>query len=363
MDLEMRVKLPGLVKEKHRNGSIRWRVRVSGNKAQRIKIPVGPDHADFLHHYHAARAGEEWVPGQARVVERSLDWLCRRYLDYLARMVAAGQMSDDTLRQRRSVLTRLCDHLDPDGDRYGDSDMDAPPAAFIAVRDAWADRPGAADNLIKTIRAVYTWAMERGEIGMNPAAGIGTINKTPKGGAVPWTPDDLRKFRDHHQPGTMAHLWLTIQAFTACRIGDAIWLGRDNEKRRDGVIWLEWQPRKKGSAFVAIPMLPPLYTATRATNVIGAAYILGKRGQPFKTAESLRNQVRTWCDDAGLPGRSSHGIRKAVAELMAEAGCNQHQIMSVMAHTQAKTSEVYTKGADRRILAADGMRALENLKW
>lgn len=359
----MRVKLPGLLKERHRNGAIRWRVRVAGDKARRVTIPVSPEHADFLHHYHAARAGEEWVPGKTRIVERSLDWLATRYLDYLARMVTAGQMSGATLRQRRSVLTRLCDHLDPDGDRYGESDMDAPPSAFIAVRDAWADRPGAADNLIKTIRAVYAWAMERGEIDMNPAAGIGAINKAPKGGAVPWSADDLRKFRDRHPPGTMAHLWLTIQAFTACRIGDAIWLGRDNETRRDGVIWLEWQPRKRGSAFVAIPMLSPLYAATRATNVIGAAYLLGKRGQPFKSPESLRNQVRTWCDDAGLPHLSSHGIRKAVAELMAEAGCSQHQIMSVMAHTQAKTSEVYTRGAERRILAADGMRALENLKW
>ena len=66
---------------------------------------------------------------------------------------------------------------------------------------------------------------------------------------------------------------------------------------------------------------------------------------------------------AGLPGRSSHGIRKAMAEMMAEAGCTQHQIMAVMAHTQAKTSEVYTKGAARKVLAADGIAALAGLEW
>jgi len=56
-------------------------------------------------------------------------------------------------------------------------------------------------------------------------------------------------------------------------------------------------------------------------------------------------------------------VRKAVAEMMAEAGCTQHQIMAVMAHTQAKTSEIYTKGAARRVMASDGLQALANLDW
>jgi len=359
----MRVQLPGLLRETHRNGTPRWRVRVEGDKTRRIAIPVGPGHPDFLDHYHAARAGEAWAPGQATAVERSLDWLCVRYLAYLDKMVQAGQMSAATLRQRRSVLTRLCDHPDPDGTRYGDCDMDAPPSAFLAVRDAWADRPGAADNLVKTIRAVYGWAMERGEIDHNPAAGIGMINRAPKGGATPWTADDLRRFKACHPAGTTAHLWLTLQAFTACRIGDAIWLGRDHEVRRGGRLYLEWQPRKKGSAFVSIPMLDPLYRATRSVDVIGPTYLLGAQGRPFRSAESLRNRVRKWCDATGLPERSSHGIRKAVAEMMAQAGCSQHQIMAVMAHTQARTSEIYTKGVQRRALAEDGMAALARIKW
>lgn len=359
---EMMVKLPGLLQERHRNGTPRWRVRVEGDKTRRITLPVGPDSPDFLHHYHAARVGELWQPGKTQAVERSLDWLCQRYLDYLARMVAAGQMSDATLRQRRSVLTRLCDHLDPDQTRYGACDMDAPTSAFIAIRDAWADRPGAADNLIKTIRAVYAWSMERGEINYNPIAGIGSINRAGTG-AVPWTVDDLQAFKRRHPRGSTPHLWLTLQAFTACRIGDAIWLGRNNERTIDGQIWLEWQPRKKGSAPVCIPMLPPLYEATRASTIIGPAYILTKGGRPYSSAESLRNQVRRWCDDAGLANRTSHGIRKAMGELMAENGCSQHQIMAVMAHTQARTSEVYTRGAERRTLAADGMAALGALNW
>jgi len=362
-EVNMRVKLPGLLQERHRNGTPRWRVRVEGDKTRRIALPVGPEHKDFLNHYYAARAGEVYRPDTPILVERSLDWLAGRYLAHLDQMVEGGLRSKDTLRQRRSVLTRLCDHRDEDGDRYGDFDMDAPAAAFVALRDAWSSRPGAADNMIKTVRALYVWAMERDEISHNPAAGIGAINTRKTGGAVPWTAADLEAFRKCHPKGSTPHLWLTLQAFTACRIGDAIWLGRDQEVKREGNLYLEWQPRKKGSAPVSIRILPPLFEATRAATVVGSAYLLGSRGKPYSSAESLRNQVRKWCDAAGLPEKSSHGIRKAMAELMAEAGATQHQIMSVMAHTEARTSEIYTAGVQRRALAESGISALAKLDW
>jgi len=358
------VKLPGLWEEKNRNGSPRYRVRKEGSKSVKTSIPVGPTHPDFLHHYWAAREGRAWdAPPEKTEVRQSIDWLTARYLKFLEGMVAANQMSAATLKQRRSMITRLCDFTDPSGERYGTFDMDAPTAAFIAVRDAWASTPGAADNLIKTIRAVYSWAMERDEIGHNPAVGIVPINKNPKGGATPWTPSDLRKFKATHPKGTSAHLWLTVQAFTACRIGDALWIGRKQEKTIDDQLWLEFQPRKKGSAFVSIPMLPPLVEATRASKIVGPSYILNNKGLPFTSVDALGVRVQRWCKAAGLVGRSSHGIRKAMAETMAAAGSSQHQIMAVMAHTQARTSEVYTKGVQRRGLAAEGLHSLAALDW
>jgi len=37
--------------------------------------------------------------------------------------------------------------------------------------------------------------------------------------------------------------------------------------------------------------------------------------------------------------------------------------MSIHGHTQAKTSEVYTKGVERWKMAADAMRTLESMEW
>ena len=180
---------------------------------------------------------------------------------------------------------------------------------------------------------------------------------------MPWTIDDLRRYRDHHPPGTPAYLCLTLFMFTACRISDAVVLGRANEFKRNGVRTLKWQPSKKGSAPVEIPMLPPLYKATRTSVVQGRTYLLTAHGRPFRSPDALGQKFRKWCREAGLEGRSSHGIRKAAGNLLAEEGCTQYQIMSVHGHTQAKTSEVYTKGVERWKLAAEAMRVLEAMDW
>ena len=87
--------------------------------------------------------------------------------------------------------------------------------------------------------------MERGEITRNPVAGIGAINRSPNVEATPWTATDLRAFKAVQPKGTTAHLWLTIQAFTACRIGDALWIGRQQEKTIDGTLWLKSSRAKK----------------------------------------------------------------------------------------------------------------------
>lgn len=356
----MRVNYPGLLIERMPSGHLRYRVRRIGNKAVRTLLPVTPDHPDFKRHYDAARHGDP-MPAASKAVPRSVQWLVDGYLGHLRKRVEAGLNSDSTLRQRRSLLLRFCAMLDEDGDPFGVLSMDVPPAVLIKARNAWMDKPAEADNLMKAVRAMYVWAVETGSAEVNPAKGISKIHKS-KGGAVPWTAADLRKFRDKHPVGTTPYAWLTLTMFSACRIGDAFLLGRKHEVDRDG-LWLCWQPAKAGSAPVEMPMLPPLVKALRALKVQGPAYLLTQHGRPFASKNVLGNSVRDWCVAAGLANRSAHGVRKATAELLAEAGCSQHQIMAIMAHTQAKTSEVYTKGAQRRILSADASRAMAGIEW
>lgn len=354
----MKLDFPGLLREKLPSGNIRYRVRVEGNPRKRIRLHIRPDHKDFREHYLAARYGIETKPDVAPVdntIRGSVAWLTYKHLADLERRVDAGLASPMTLKKRALLFKKL-------RDRCGEYALEMPTSEIVKMRDDMASTPAAADSMVEAIRTMYRWAIERGMCDVNPAVGVGKIDKG-KGGAKPWTIADLKKYRDFHPPGTTPHLCLTLFMFTACRISDAVVLGRGNEFERNGIRGLGWQPRKKGSAFVEIPMAAALYKATRAATVQGPAYLLTEQGAPFSSPDALGQMFRRWCRAAGLDGRSSHGIRKAAGHLLAQEGCSQYQIMAIHGHTQAKTSEVYTKGVERWKMTVDAMGTFEAIDW
>lgn len=62
---------------------------------------------------------------------------------------------------------------------------------------------------------------------------------------------------------------------------------------------------------------------------------------------------------AGLPAESSpHGLRKAAARRLAEAGCTVFEIASITGHASLKEVERYTKSAQQKRLAQSAMSAL-----
>lgn len=359
----MKVRFPGYVPEKMASGEIRHRVRVEGNPKKRIRIPVGPDDAAFSEHYMAARAGQtvETKP-RAKLPRNSLDELVRDYLEWLEVQVEAEKASPLTLKQRRSLMGAVCDMLDPDGDRMGSLHHALPAEAILHIIDTWGPKTSQADNSRKALNSMYNWAIPRGRADANPCVGIKNVHVS-KGGAVPWSAEDVKKFLKAHPKGSTARRWLFLGLFTACRISDARTLGRGNEVVRDGITFLDWDPQKKGSAFVSVPIMPQLMDELRAAKVEGKTYILNSHGRPFRSTASLHQRVRRWVKDAGLTNRSQHGLRKAMGELMAEQGATQHQIMSVMAHTKPATSAIYTDKADRRRMAIAAMETVQNIRF
>lgn len=212
----MKIRYPGLLAEKLPSGAIRYRVRIEGDKARRIPISVTPDHPQFVEIYRAARAGVRLTPEatpEERAIRGSIGWLAAKHLAALEREVAAGAASPLTLKKRVGVMKVLTD-------KYADYAMDMPQAKLVELRDEFVATPARAEGIMEGIRSMYRWAADRGLCAVNPAIGIARIDKG-KGGAVPWTADDLRKYRKHYQPGTTPHLALTLLMFTACRIGDA----------------------------------------------------------------------------------------------------------------------------------------------
>lgn len=367
--VDVRLKYPGLIRNVMPSGNVRYLVRVKGQRSKRITLPFGPDHKQFHEAYAAARLGRQTAPTKTPLQAAqggTVAWLAHSYMEHLDRLVEAGEASPLTAKQRKAFASELVAHKSTSdnsaGRGYAQMPMIIPQEELARFLDTFMATPGKAKNMLKFLRAMYVWGVDRGHCKVNPAAGL-KVAYTNGGGATAWTLDDLDKYRKTHAKGTMAHLTLSLFMFTACRIGDAYRLGRSDEIKINGATWLAWQPSKKGSKFVELPILPPLQSAIRSTSVIGKKYLLTVYGRPFESPEGLRNRFKKWCVEAKLPDRSSHGIRKAAGHLLSLHGATQYEIMAVHGHANASTSEVYTRGVERQRLAASAASKLAAMDW
>src|SRR6266849_5595310 len=85
--------------------------------------------------------------------------------------------------------------------------------------------------------------------------------------------------------------------------------------------------------------------------------LITEYGKPF-TANGFGNKFKDWCRQANLPHCSAHGVRKATATALAEAGATPHQIMAITGHQSLEEVERYTKAANRLIGANEAMLKL-----
>ena len=79
--------------------------------------------------------------------------------------------------------------------------------------------------------------------------------------------------------------------------------------------------------------------------------------KPF-TEKDLGNQMRDWCDSAGLPHCSAHGVRKAGAPVAAENGATHEQLKAIYGWTTYKQPDLYIRKARRRKVARAASKLL-----
>jgi len=244
----------------------------------------------------------------------------------------------------------------------GRLNADMPSEGFVFIQDSFGPKTGAADNCIKALRAAYRWGEKRGYAKQSPVFGITKVHRN-RGGAVPWSVKEMKAFLKQHQPGSTARLWFMISINTLPRISDVGRFGPDHIESINGTKTIKFQPGKKGSAPVEVPALYQLLDELELHEVTDT-FLRTEAGNPFASPESLRNKIQDWTAQAGLPsGRTQHGVRKGAAHLLAAAGATQYEIMCLMAHTEAKTSEVYTKGIERAGLAAKAIEKMSRIDF
>jgi integrase len=216
-------------------------------------------------------------------------------------------------------------------------------------RDARADTPEAANGLVKALRQVFGWAVEAEEADRNPARDVAYL-KSGSQGHHSWTLEEVEQYEAAHPIGTSARLALALPLYTGQRRSDIVLFGKAHLKNG----WLKFtQQKNKGRKPVTleIPVVPELRQILDASPLGDKAFLVTEFGKPF-TSNGFGNRMRKWCDEAGLPHCSAHGLRKAAAARLAERGCSTREIMAVTGHTTSKEVDRYTRGAEQKRLAA-----------
>nr|WP_300975481.1 tyrosine-type recombinase/integrase [Sphingomonas sp. LHG3406-1] len=78
--------------------------------------------------------------------------------------------------------------------------------------------------------------------------------------------------------------------------------------------------------------------------------MLNELGRPF-SRKGFGNKFRQWCDEAGLPHCSAHGLRKATLRRMAELRMPNKSRKSFSGHSKGDDIARYTEAAKQAQLA------------
>jgi integrase len=145
--------------------------------------------------------------------------------------------------------------------------------------------------------------------------------------------------------------------YTGCRRGDVVRLGPQHV--HEGRLQYRQQKNEtRHPVDIDIRVHADLEQVIAATPSGHLNFLVTDYGKPF-TAAGFGNRFREWCNQAGLPNCSAHGLRKALAVRLAEGGARPHEIMSITGHLSLEEVERYTRGANTKRVADSWMEKIK----
>jgi integrase len=317
-----------------RHGKPRFYFRRAGFKT--MPLPGLPWSPEFMAAYEAGMKGD-WQRqeiGAQRTVPGTVNACIVSYYNTSADF---RDLADGTKKSRRAILERFREEHGEK--RIGLLDKRAL-VSLLAKKKRFAAR-----NWMKTLRGLIKHAIAMEMRQDDPTVGI-KLPSPKTDGFHTWDDAEIERFQKRHPLGTRAHLALTLLRATGQSRADVVRMGRQHVQ--GGFLSIR---RKKTGASIDIPVLPELREAVDlmpATDQL--AFLTTEAGQPF-TAAGFGGWFRERCDEAGLYHCTPHGLRKAAATRLAEAGATAHELMAWFGWTSIREAERYTKNANRKRLA------------
>ena len=345
----MKTRYPNVTINPDRHGKLRARFRKAGCKPQYMKHL--PDQKGFKEEYEMLTSGEQ-VKAPRFAVGTVHDLIERYYR--CADFRAKG--NDATRKTRRGIIESF--RAEYGHELVGDFGFEHIEAILLAraekrfdeERKRWLGGQVAASNLREELLRLFRYAKKLRLCTSNPVEEAERVGKQKLEGYYSWTEADIAKYKKKHDIGTKARLALEILLWTGQRRGDASKFGRRHIVR--GKINYR---ASKNDADLWLPMAPDLQRAIDAMTVVGTeTFLLTDYGKPF-TVSGFGNKMREWCNDAGLPKCTAHGLRKAIARRAAQAEATQQGIKAVGGWKHDSEVRTYTAAAEQERLADDAM--------
>ncbi|MBO6758305.1 MAG: tyrosine-type recombinase/integrase [Roseibium sp.] len=335
-------RLPYTLCEISRHGKTVWYFRKG--KGRRSRLNGKPGSAEFLKSYQAALANADIPQRRTRAKPGTLAWLFEGY----KASAEFKALAPSTRRVRANILDTIAQKENEDGVPAGRFPLTAITKKVIRRgRDDRAEKPEAANSYVKTLRAVFKWAKDvAGSIDHNPAADVPLI-KTGSKGWQPWTDAEIEQYQTHWPLGTKERLAFDLLLFTGLRRSDVVRLGRQHI--RDGMIVID---TLKTGETAYIDIVSELDESIAAGPIGDLVFLVTEFGKPY-SGDGFGNWFRRKVRETGIVGKSPHGVRKAAASNMANAGATEHGLMAVFGWETGRQAQHYTRSANRQKIARE----------
>lgn len=318
-----------------RHGKLRHYYRPPGGK--RIALPGKPGSPEFMAAYQAAVSGvAPKAPPKARGAAGTFDRLVQDYYaspDYL-------RLANSTKTSYRHVIDRLL-RDEKIGHRLVAEMTREHVKRIVAKRVA---TPGAANDVLKKLKILLHFAIDSGIRNDDPTI---RVKGFAEGEFHTWTDEEIAQFEASWPVGTREHTAFALLLFTGQRAADVSRMSWDDVE--GGAIRVV---QGKTGAKLLIPLHAQLAEAIARWPKTHACILTTSFGKPFST-KGISNYMASAIGDAKLPDQCvTHGLRKAAARRLAEAGCSANEIASITGHATLQEVARYTKAAEQKRLAA-----------
>jgi len=242
-------------------------------------------------------------------------------------------------------------------ERFADAQLTDFGAKHIrAILRPLANRPAMYNRWLSLLGILFRYALENEEISVDPTSGIRRVKERGEGSRT-WSEEEIAQYEAFWPVGSRQRLAFALMLYTGQRRSDAVKMGPSDI--RDGFLDVIQQ---KTGARLLIPIHPALADIIALEPAKVGSYLQNQAGKQA-SSNGLGNQFRVWADAAGVSGDlSGHGLRKAAARRLAEAGCTTHQIAAITGHKTLSEVERYTRAVDQKKLAEEAMKRMENVK-